>query len=173
MELNNYSNEYLNNNKNNENINILANRNELADIKLEKINSLKVKINPLLEELKKLYVLSKLHPENIEIQNQYENIKKNIDELKNNFLILLNEIDINIDELNKKLLVLNTLIIQERNINKSLKKKKIYVETKNNASNELINDYENIYNKNYLKNWGIILSGILCLFLINKIYKSK
>lgn len=143
------------------------------EINIKKLNELKLSLNPILEEFKKLFVLSKMYPQNQEIQNQYQNIINNINEIKTKFFTFSNEIDVNIDELNKKLLALNTLIIKERKTNEKLKLKMGYVESKNNAANELINDYEFIYNKNYLKNWAIILSSLIALYIISIVYKQS
>lgn len=143
------------------------------EINIKKLNDLKLSLNPILEEFKKLFVLSKMYPQNQEIQNQYQNIINNINEIKTKFFTFSNEIDVNIDELNKKLLALNTLIIKERKTNEKLKLKMGYVESKNNAANELINDYEFIYNKNYLKNWAIILSSLIALYIISIVYKQS
>jgi hypothetical protein len=40
-------------------------------------------------------------------------------------------------------------------------------------SNELINDYKQLYNINYSRNWGIFLSIIFSCYLLSTIFKSR
>ena len=59
---------------------------------------------------------------------------------------------------------------KEKNI--ELKKKLGIVEDQNNASSEMINDYKNIYDKKYLRNWALILSCLICFAAINSTYRK-
>lgn len=151
---------------------IINNSNLNAEEYIQKINTIKEKSNFILEEFKKLYVINKMHPESQEYKFQYENVVTNINTIQSNLFTTSNEIQINIDELNKKLIYLNTEIEKEKNNNKHLKRKLGIVENKNNSSYELINDYREIYNKYYLQNWSILLSTLLCIYTISVVYKN-
>lgn len=140
---------------------------------IQKINTIKEKSNFILEEFKKLYVINKMHPENEEYQYQYENVVNNINNILSSLFTISNDIQINIDDLNKKLIYLNAKIEKEKKSNKYLKRKLGIVENKNNSSYELINDYREIYNKYYLQNWSILLSTILCIYTISIVYKKQ
>jgi len=61
---------------------------------------------------------------------------------------------------------------EERDKNKKLRQKLGMVEDKNNSSLEMINDYKEIYQINYLRNWALFLSTIICIFTIKTIYKN-
>ena len=84
-----------------------------------------------------------------------------------------NNVQINTDEINKKLFSLNTLIKQEKKRNLELKLKLGIVEDKNNASTELITDYKDIYLSDYLRNWGLFLSILVAVFTITKVFRPS
>lgn len=139
----------------------------------EKIDELDSGINLLLDEFKKLYVITKMHPNNQEYQTHYQNIINNLASVLSKLFSVSNDIQINIDNLNKKLFEFDVLIGEEREKNKELKIKLGIVENKSNAASEMISDYKNIYDKRYLRNWSLILSSILCILAIRKIFKKE
>jgi lipopolysaccharide/colanic/teichoic acid biosynthesis glycosyltransferase len=47
------------------------------------------------------------------------------------------------------------------------------VKNQNNASNEMIQNYKQIYNLDYLKNWGLFLSILIAALTIKKIFIQK
>ena len=118
---------------------------------IEKINSLKENSDFVLDEFKKLYVINKMHPENEEYQYQYENVVSNINKILSDLFTTSNDVQLNINDLNKKLVELNISIEREKKYNRELKRKLGIIEHKNNSSTEMINDYKEIYNKYYLK----------------------
>ena len=69
---------------------------------IEQINSLKEQSVFILNEFKKLYVINKMHPENEEYQYQYENIVSNINTIFSNLFTTSNDVQFNINVLNKK-----------------------------------------------------------------------
>ena len=89
---------------------------------IEKINLLKDNSVFILDEFKKLYVINKMHPENEEYQYQYENIVSNINTILSNLFTTSNDVQFNINVLNKKLEQLNNSIEKERKHNIELKK---------------------------------------------------
>ena len=139
----------------------------------EKIDELDSGINLLLDEFKKLYVITKMHPNNEEYQRHYQNIINNLASVLSKLFSVSNDIQINIDKLNKKLFEFDVLIGEERVKNKELKIKLGIVENKSNAASEMISDYKNIYDKRYLRNWSLILSSILCILAIRNIFKKQ
>ena len=139
----------------------------------EKIDELDSGINLLFDEFKKLYVITKMHPNNQEYQTHYQNIINNLASVLSKLFSVSNDIQINIDNLNKKLFEFDVLIGEEREKNKELKIKLGIVENKSNAASEMISDYKNIYDKRYLRNWSLILSSILCILAIRKIFKKE
>ena len=140
---------------------------------IEKINLLKDNSVFILDEFKKLYVINKMHPENEEYQYQYENVVSNINKNLSTLFTTSNDIQLDINVFNKKLVELNISIEREKKHNIELKRKLGIVEHKNNSSTEMINDYKEISNKYYLQNWSIVLSTLLCVYTISVIYKKS
>lgn len=139
----------------------------------KKLYELDSGINLLLDEFKKLYVIKNMHPNNDEYSNHYDNVINNLASVLSKLFGVSNDVQVNIDNINKKMFELDVLIRQERDKNKELKKKLGIVENKNNAASEMINDYKDIYNKKYLRNWSLLLSSVLCLLAIGTIYKKQ
>jgi len=126
----------------------------------------------LLDDFKKIHVTAKMDPENEDIQAKYQDIISNINQLQLKLFPLSNDIQANVDDMNKQLSELDRLIRIERDKNKKLRQKLGMVEDKNNSSLEMINDYKEIYQINYLRNWALFLSTIICIFTIKTIYKN-
>jgi predicted rRNA methylase YqxC with S4 and FtsJ domains len=136
----------------------------------EKIHQLDMGIHLLLQEFRKTYVITNMHPTNEEYQNQYQSIINSLAEILSKLFSVSNDVQVNIDNLNKKLLEFDILIRQEREKNKELKRKLGIVENKSNAASEMISDYKDIYDKRYLRNWSLLLSSIICILAIRKIF---
>ena len=139
----------------------------------EKINQLDSGINLLLEEFKKLYVITKMNPNNEEYQTQYQNIINSLASILSKLFSISNDVQVNIDNINKKLFEFDALIKKERENNRELKIKIGIVENKTYAASEMISDYRDIYDERYLRNWSLFLSSIICLFTISIIYKKQ
>jgi len=138
-----------------------------------KIHDLQEQLPVILEDFKKYFVFYNKNPEYPEYQQMFENIKSNLNKINSQLFTLSNEIDVNTEEINKKMFALNVLIRKEKEKNKELKKKLKFVEHKNNASTELISDYKKMYDYGYLRNWGLILSIIISIVFIKNVYKKQ
>jgi uncharacterized coiled-coil DUF342 family protein len=138
----------------------------------EKIHQLNSGVDLLLTEFKKLYVITNMHPTNEEYQTQYQNIINSLAEILSKLFSISNDVQINIDKLNKKLFEFDVLIRQERGKNKELKKKLGIVENKSNTASEMINNYKDIYDKRYLRNWSLLLSSVIGILTIVKLFKN-
>jgi len=136
-----------------------------------KINDLDSGINILLDEYKKLYVLVGVNPNNQEYQQQYQNTVNNLDSVMSKMFSVSNDIQGNVNNINKTLVQYDILIKEEKKVNSDLKVKLGIVENKNNAAYEMITDYKDIYDKRYLRNWSLILGSIICLVAIKTVYK--
>lgn len=140
---------------------------------INELDELKDIINSLLDELKKNYVAAKMDPDNEDIQLQYQDVISNIKQMELKLFSLSNDIEANTDELNKQLRNLDRLISIERDRNKQLRKKLGMVAEKNNSALEMISDYKELYNIQYLRNWALFLSTVICIFTINTVYKNQ
>lgn len=92
----------------------------------EKIDEVNGNIGLLLDEFKRIYILSKMHPTNQEYQQQYENMTNGINNVQTKFFSISNDVQKNIDTLNKSLFDLHDEINIERETNEELKKNKNY-----------------------------------------------
>jgi chromosome segregation ATPase len=130
------------------------------------------KINFLLNDFKDKYVASKMYSEDEETQNNFQNIVSNIQQLQNNLVTTSREIQETTNQLNESMMKFNLSIQQEKKINKELKRKLGVVESKNNSASEMIDDYRDMYDISYLRNWSLILSSIACIYTIHIVYKN-
>jgi len=156
----------INNNEYNVNSNIIKQYEE-------KLVNLNAGTNILLDEFNKLYVITKMNPADQEYQQKYQNTINSLSEVLSNLFIISNDIQVNTNEINKDLFELDGLIRIERDINTELKEKLKKIGNANSASSEMISDYKNIYNYNYLRNWSLLISSLLCLGTIGIIFKQK
>ena len=103
----------------------------------------------------------------------FQNIKGNLTKLNSDLFMLSNNVQSNTDGINKKLFKLDVLIREEKRQNTILKKKLGIVEHKNSAASELISDYVNIYDIDYLRNWGLFFGIIIAVTAISRVYKAQ
>lgn len=139
---------------------------------VNRLDELNGGVNILLDEFKKIYIIARMHPNNEDIQQRYQTMISNLNQLQSKLFSTSNDVQVNIDDMNKKMIELDLLIRRERKINKELKIKLGIVEQKNNSASEMIDDYMEIYDMKYLRNWGLFLSTIICLFAISTVYKK-
>jgi|688.fasta_scaffold31010_3 CII-binding regulator of phage lambda lysogenization HflD len=139
----------------------------------EKLDVLNGSVNLLLDEFKKIYVISKMHPANQEYQQQYANMVAGLNQLQSKLFSASNDVQVNIDKINKAMMTLDNRIRKEREKNRELKLKLGIVENKSNASSEMIDNYKQIYDEQYLRNWALGLSTIICIMTIGSIFKKQ
>lgn len=139
----------------------------------EKLQTLNQQLPAILDDFKKYYVFFNKNPEYPEYQNSFENIKGNMTKIATDLFMLSNDVQSSTNEINKKLFALNDLIQKEKDKNHKLKIKLGIVEHKNNAATELITDYKNMYDEEYLRNWALFLSIIVVGVSIAKINQKN
>lgn len=139
----------------------------------ENISQLDSGLHLLLSEFKKLYVITKMNPNNQEYQNLYQNIINSLAEILSKLFSVSNDVQVNIENLNKKLFEFDILIKKEKEKNIQLKRKLGIIEHENNAASEMISNYKDIYNQRYLRNWSLILCSIIGIVSISTIYKKQ
>ena len=112
---------------------------------LSKINNLKEKLPSILEDFVKYYVFYSKNPE----YNEYQ------------FFVIY------------YLQKINALIAKEKIKNRQLKRKLGIVEKKYNGSDELISDYKEIYNLDYLTNFALIYGVIMLTVIMALRFRSS
>ena len=128
---------------------------------LSQINTLKEKLPSILDDFKKYYVFYNKNPEYNEYQQMFENIKSNLQNMNSELFMTSNNIEKDTENINNRLQKINALISKEKVKNKQLKKKLGYIEKQYNGSDELISDYKDIYNLDYLTNFALFFGVIL------------
>ena len=133
---------------------------------LSQINTLKEKLPPILDDFVKYYIFYNKNPEYNEYQQIFENIKGNLQKINSELFMTTNNIEKGVEIINDRLQKIDALIEKEKIKNQKLKRKLGIVEKKYNGSDELISDYKEIYNLDYLRNFAlfygvVLLGGIL------------
>jgi hypothetical protein len=137
------------------------------------LDILKQQIGPILDDFKKYYVFYNKNPEYPEYQSMFNTVKGQMTQLCSDLFTLENSVQSNIDEINKALIELNLLIKEEKKRNRELKRKLGIAETENNAAMEMIDNYKEMYDSGYLRNWGLGISILFAFTIISKVYKSS
>jgi hypothetical protein len=138
----------------------------------DNLNALQEKIGPILEDFQKYYVFYNKNPEYPDYQSMFDKVKGQITQVCSDLFTLENNVDTNINKINKSLAALNVLIKKEKKKNRELKRKLGIAETENNAASELIDNYKEMYEEGYLRNWGLGISILFAGLIISKVYKS-
>lgn len=139
----------------------------------QSLETLQSQLPSVLEDFKKYYIFYNKTPDYPEYQQLFENIKSNLNSINSDLFTLSNDVQVNIDSLNKGLTVLNSQIENEKKKNRQLKLDLGIVENKNNAASEMIYDYKKMYESGYLRNWGLFLSIFVVGVAISKLYKGS
>ena len=140
---------------------------------LSQINTLKEKLPAILDDFKKYYIFYNKNPEYNEYQQMFESIKGNLQNINSELFMTTNNIEKGTEDINSKLQIINKLIAQEKIKNRKLKRQLGIVEKKYNGSDELISDYKEMYNLDYLNNFALLM-GILTLgVLLSKKFQAR
>lgn len=134
------------------------------------IASLQSQLQSVLQDFINNYVLTNANPGNQEYEQSYSNSTANLNNLSSQLFTVSNGVQYNTEEINKKLIEIDKLVRKEKKEQKQLKKKLGIVESNMNASEELIMNFQEIYDSEYLRNWGLFLSVLVALFCLSKIY---
>jgi hypothetical protein len=140
---------------------------------VEKVITLQQQMRHILDDFIKYFILYNKDPTYPEYQTMFENIKSNLNSLSSSLFMVSNDIDVNIDNINKLYASLDVLIKKERKKNRELKRKLGIIESKTNSSNEMIDDYSEIYDIDYLRNWALFLSIIMSGIVISVVFKKQ
>ena len=136
----------------------------------ERVKTLQQQLPPILDDFNKYFVLYNKTPNYPEYENMFNNIKQNLNSLGASLFMVSNDVDSNIDNINKAFKALDILINRERKRNRELKRRLGIVESEANSSNEMIHDYNQMYDEDYLRNWGLFLSTVVVGVSISKMF---
>ena len=136
----------------------------------ERVKTLEQQLPPILDEFNTYFVLYNKTPNYPEYENIFNNIKQNLNSLGASLFMVSNDVDTNIDNINKAFKALDILINRERKRNRELKRRLGIVESEANSSNEMIHDYNQMYDEDYVRNWGLFLSTVVVGISISKMF---
>ena len=143
------------------------------DFFLSKINALKEKLPAILDDFKKIYIFYNKNPESTEYKQMFDNIKNNLQQINSELFMVTNNIEKDTEYINKKLHKLDLLIRKEKIKNKKLKNKLGIISEEYNGSDELIDDYKEMYNLYYLTNFALFIGVILFSLIMSKVFIPK
>jgi hypothetical protein len=146
---------------------------EKPEIFTQRIETLKEQLPSILDDFNKYFVLYSTDPSYPEFGTMFNNIKQNLNSLSASLFMVSNDVDANTDEINKTLKKLDVLITKERRQNRELRRKLGIIEEQNNSSKELIDNYNEMYDADYLRNWGLFLSTIVVGVSISKMFTRE
>ena len=132
---------------------------------LAKLKPFYEKLPSILEDFVKYYVFYNRNPEVNEYQQLFDNIKGNLQSLNSGLFMETNNIEKMTEIINEKLLELDKLIMKEKKMNRELKRRLGIVENTYNGSDEMIHNFKDMYELQYLTNFatfaGIVVLGTL------------
>lgn len=134
----------------------------------EKVKTLKQQLPPILDDFNKYFVLYNKDPNYPEFENMFNNIKQNLNTSSASLFMVSNDVDKNIVKINDTFKKLDVVITKERKHNRELRRKLGIVEDETNSSYALIENYNEMYDMDYLRNWGLFLSTIAVGVYISK-----
>jgi hypothetical protein len=140
---------------------------------IEKVITLQQQMPHILDDFKKYFVLYNKDPNYPEYQNMFENVKSNLTTLSSSLFMVSNEVDSNTDKISDVFNRLDILIKKEKRTNIMLKRKLGIVEQKANSTDEMIDNYSEIYDIGYLRNWGLFISIFVAGLCISKVFKQQ
>jgi len=143
------------------------------EIFTEKVETLQQKLPPILDDFNKYFVLYNKTPNYPEYENMFNNIKQNLNSLGSSLFMVSNDLDANIDNINEAFKMLDVLITKERIQNRELKRRLGIIETEVTSAKEMIHDYSEMYDTDYLRNWGLFLSTIVVGVSISRIFTTN
>ena len=139
----------------------------------QKLKELAQKLSPVYESFEKSFILHHKDENDNEYKQIYEGDKRNLEGIVNDGFILENDITNNILHLNRNLEKLYVEIEILKKENKRLTRKAILLNNGVNATDEMIDNYKEFYEIQYLRNWAVVLAIIVVVITISKVFKPK
>jgi hypothetical protein len=138
-----------------------------------KIKTLQEKLPSLLDDFKKYYVNVNKNPTYTDYQTHYQNIKANITSTANDLLTIFGDVTKNSQNISNGLSEINVLIESEKQKNAELTSIQNGVDNNYNGSKIMIDEYKELYNKNYMKNILMVVGIIGAGIALVKVFGNK
>jgi hypothetical protein len=137
-----------------------------------RVNTLKSQLTGILDSYVENYVRYNQDTSINANKNFYDTSVSNLNTLNTDLLHVKNEVDVGIADINTLLTDYDSDIETEKTTNIDLKNKLGIVQNEHSGSNEMVHDFKNMYNLQYLNNFAIfggLLAVLSLLFKSNKI----
>ena len=139
-----------------------------------RVNTLKDRLPAMLADYVMYYVLYNSDTTVNENKNYYDTIVSNLTTLNSDLFKVQNDVEKGIEDISTLLTDnYDPLIETEKTKNLDFKKKLGIVENEQSGSNEMINDFKNMYNLQYLNNFAMFGGLIALLSLLFKPNKTS
>jgi hypothetical protein len=139
---------------------------------INKLGALHQKLPHVLDDFIKYYIFYNKNPDYPEYSQMFENIKSNLNNINSNLFTLTNSVDVNTNNISTRLFALNKAIKKEKIINHKLKHKLGILEQKIDSTDEMIDDYSQMYDERYLRNCALFLSILASGIAISFVFKK-
>jgi hypothetical protein len=143
---------------------------QFSENSLNKLQTIGEKFNSALDDFSNSYVNYKLYPEYKDYEKIYSNSKRIIEQLQADVFVTTNDVQNNIDQLNKLLKNINKEIDSEKIKNTDLIKYLKDIMSDSDSSDLLMNQSKSLYVKKYISNITLLIGCILLLFSLFKFY---
>lgn len=143
------------------------------DVFLTKVRTLQESLPHVLDDYIKYHVLFNKDTTVDEYQNYYNNVKSNLQKLNSDLFVVTNYVEKNTESINSALIDLYPLIEGEKIKSQELKRKLGKVENEQSGSDEMISDFKDMYNLQYLTNFAMFGGIVVVLSLLFKVNKTN
>ena len=141
---------------------------------LTKVHTLQNTLSSVLDDYEKYYVFHNKDPSVAEYENHYNNVVSNLQKLSSDLFVVTNALENGIATINVELLDYDPLIEEQKTLNQDLKNKLGTAQNEQNGSDEMINDFKDMYNLQYLSNFAMF-GGLIAIIslLVSKANKRN
>lgn len=144
-----------------------------SDAILSKLETINQKFYSSLDDLSESYLNYKMYPEYNEYGRIYSNTTGIIDSLQADVFISTNDVQGNIDNLNRLIADLNTKIAAEKIKQTQLKAELVNINSQANGSGLLTIQSKTLYFDKYLYNITLIIGILILFYSLFKVYSKK
>ena len=144
-----------------------------SQIYYDKLNTFSQKFPEILDEFKRNYVIYNQHPEFQEYENAFSNTKGSLSSINKELFMLTNDVQSNINVLNKESDNITDELSKLKETNEELKLKLSGSTGTNSAADEMNADAKEQFKYQYIKNLSMILGNGLLVFALYTLFKKQ
>lgn len=139
----------------------------------EKLVTYSEQIVSILDDYKKSYIYYNTNPDNQDYAKMFSIDSGNLTALNKNLFVTTNDIQKDIDELNKKISELDKRLVKEKALNGELLSKLQQLEGKGNGSQVMNSNSKEMYEKQYISNWNIFIGIFIIIGMLASVFRKS